>query len=342
MPLTPDQRAMLQLLLEREQGYAELATLLGVGETEVSARARAALAELGGADPDRNVGLTDYLLGQADPIGRADASRHLRDHADDRALAVTVVQRLRELYPAAQLPRLPGEPRSGRLLGRARRPRPEGAGRASGRDARNRRRPALTAGLSPSQTRLVVALGSAALLVVVVVLAVTGTFGGGEDSQATPVAQTSTTAAAKGDEQIQRIALRAPRGGGDASGEAVFGLATGDQPFVDLSIDGLDPAPEGQTYVIWMMLTGDKGYPLSPITVTEQGTYQDRFPIPSAVLPVIARVRYVEVAIAPVKEVRKTVRSAIQNTNLVLDRPGRTVLRGTIPRAGQGTGASSG
>src|SRR5215207_8486316 len=110
MPLTPDQRAMLQLLLERDQGYAELATLLGVAESEVSARARATLAELGGADPDRNVGLTDYLLGQADPIGRADASRHLRADADDRALAATLVERLRELYPDAQLPRLPGEP----------------------------------------------------------------------------------------------------------------------------------------------------------------------------------------------------------------------------------------
>ena len=47
------------------------------------ARARAALTELVGADPDRNVGLTDYLLGQADPIGRADASRHLRERPDD-------------------------------------------------------------------------------------------------------------------------------------------------------------------------------------------------------------------------------------------------------------------
>ena len=342
MALTPDQRAMLQLLLERDQGYVQLATLLGVAESEISARARAALAELGGADPDRNVGLTDYLLGQADPIGRADASRHLRADADDRALAATLVERLRELYPDAQLPRLPGEPRPGRLLGLARGRRSQGAGRSSEAGARERRLPVPTAGLSPFQTRLLVLLGSTALLVVVVVLAVTGAFGGGEDSQATPATQTSTTAAANGEEQIQRIALRAPMGGGDATGDAVFGLATGDQPFVDLSIEGLDPAPEGQTYVIWMMLTGDKGYPLSPITVTEEGTYEDRFPIPSAVLPVIARVRYVEVAIASVTEVRKTVRAAIQSTNLVLDRPGRTVLRGTIPRASQGSGSSSG
>ena len=87
MAMTADQRATLQLLLERGKSYDDLAQLLGQPESEVRARARAALTELGGADPDRNVGLTDYLLGQADPIGRADASRHLRDDPADYALA---------------------------------------------------------------------------------------------------------------------------------------------------------------------------------------------------------------------------------------------------------------
>ena len=40
MPLSADQQAMLQLLLERGQSYADLASLLGVGEAEVRARAR--------------------------------------------------------------------------------------------------------------------------------------------------------------------------------------------------------------------------------------------------------------------------------------------------------------
>ena len=90
-------------------------------------RARAALTELGGADPDRNVGLTDYLLGQADPIGRADASRHLREDPDDQALVAALSERLRELSPSAELPRLPGEPR---------RPAPPGRGGQRGRRAR--------------------------------------------------------------------------------------------------------------------------------------------------------------------------------------------------------------
>src|ERR687888_455223 len=122
MPLAPDQQAMLQLMLERGQSYADLASVLGVDEPEVRTRARAALTELAGADPDRNVGLTDYLLGQADPIGRADAVRHLKDDPEDLALATVLAQKLRLVAPQATLPRLPGEER---------RPGPRRASRAS-------------------------------------------------------------------------------------------------------------------------------------------------------------------------------------------------------------------
>ena len=113
MAISGDQQATLQLLLERGKSYSDLGQLLGQPEAEVRARARAALTELGGADPDRHVGLTDYLLGQADPIGRADASRHLRDDPADHQLASELSERLRELFPNAELPRLPGQPRSG-------------------------------------------------------------------------------------------------------------------------------------------------------------------------------------------------------------------------------------
>src|SRR5262245_3146479 len=104
---------MLQLLLEGGQGYEDLGSLLGIGADEVRARARSALQEIGGADPDAQVGLTDFLLGQADPIGRADAVRHLQADATANALAQRLVQNLRLLAPRAQLPEIP-EPRGGR------------------------------------------------------------------------------------------------------------------------------------------------------------------------------------------------------------------------------------
>src|SRR3954467_1092795 len=104
---------MLQLLLEGGQGYDDIGSLLGIPPDEVRSRARAALTEIGGADPDAQVGLSDYLLGQADPIGRADAVRHLQGDPDANALAQRLAQNLRLLAPKAELPEIP-EPRGGR------------------------------------------------------------------------------------------------------------------------------------------------------------------------------------------------------------------------------------
>jgi hypothetical protein len=339
MALTPDQKATLQLLLERGQSYAGLASMLGVDEEEVRARARAALRELAGGDPDRNVGLTDYLLGQADPIGRADAVRHLRDDPADRQLAADLIAELRAVAPNAELPRLPGEARTGRF---ARRRAPSDAAAT---------RPSRLSSLSSSQSRLLIALGSAAVLLIAVVLAVTGAFGGDDDGDGNPTAATTTTADQETPtgEEITRVELAAT-GGGNASGEAIFGLATNDQPYVDVSIEGLDPAPNGQTYVIWLLLGQNQGYPLAPIDVSQNGSFQDRFAIQSAVLSVVARVRTVDVSIAPNQELADLISEAerrVQQPNaqvadLILTKPGRTVLSGEIPLAQGGGGGQGG
>ena len=152
--ITQDQRATLQLLLERGQSYADLAALLGEDETAVRARARAALTELVGADPDRNVGLTDYLLGQADPIGRADASRHLREDPDDNHLATELAVRLRLMFPdrRSATPARRGPPDGGRLAA---------AEHGDGLAARIGRGSA-SAASTQSQSRLLVICSSAA------------------------------------------------------------------------------------------------------------------------------------------------------------------------------------
>src|SRR5215207_4587446 len=102
--LTDEQRAMLQLLLEGGQSYDDIGSLLGISPEEVRSRARAALGEIAGADPDAQVPISDYLLGQADPIGRADAVRHLQSDPGGNALAERLVAQLRLLAPKAQLP----------------------------------------------------------------------------------------------------------------------------------------------------------------------------------------------------------------------------------------------
>jgi hypothetical protein len=197
MPLSADQKAMLQLLLERGQTYDDLASILGVEPDEVRARARAALTELAGTDPDRHVALTDYLLGQADPIDRADVVRHLKDDQHDLELVTELAQKLRLVAPEAELPRLPGEERQTRPRRPARerapgplrklmppRRRPE-----TGESAASARRTTLTR----RQTQGIVVLGCATVLVAVGALAIAGVFDGDNADSATT---TSTTTSA--------------------------------------------------------------------------------------------------------------------------------------------------
>jgi hypothetical protein len=338
---------MLQLLLERGQRYGDLASVLGVDEAEVRSRAREALTELGGVDPDRNVGLTDYLLGQADPIGRADAVRHLKDDPEDLSLATELSQKLLLVAPEADLPRLPGEER---------RPRPRRAGADRSRlpiPKRLRRRDGADDAAAPRHTtltrrqgQLAVLLGCAAVLLVVGILAVAGAFsGGGSNASGT----TTTT----GTQNLATIALK-PQTNTKAAGAARFGLQNGQQAVVDVGLRGLQPPPAGQTYVIWLMLTPTQGYPLSPIRtcgskvpqpcLSESGSYENSFELPSATLTIVSRTRSVDVAVAATDQVRSAIRSAIKQNQLIIQRPGTTVLRGTLPKASRsgGTGNSNG
>jgi hypothetical protein len=332
---------MLQLLLERGQRYSDLASVLGVDEAEVRSRARSALTELADADPDRNVGLTDYLLGQADPIGRADAVRHLKDDPEDLSLATELSQKLLLLAPEADLPRLPGEER---------RPRPtRRAGPSSGRGPllerlRRRRGPDEGAAggttLTRRQAQLAVVLGCAAVLIVVGVLAITGTFSGGKSSDAT--ASSATTTTTSGDQRLTSVALKPPSGG-DASGSAAFGVANGSQLYVDVKLSGLKPAPKGQAYVMWFVLSPTQSYPVpSVLDVSKEGTFDDRITIPAAEILIAQRARSIDVSLAPVQAVESAITAARKQKSLVRQ-PGVTVLSGKIPASrakGNGGGAN--
>lgn len=339
MEITPDQMATLQLLLVRGQSYADLAKVLGVDEDEIRSRARRALTELGGADPDRHVGLTDYLLGQADPIGRADASRHLRDDPADHALATALCDRLRQLYSTAVLPRLPGEARRPRTLRR-------GVTRgATGAAASTAPLGGRLTGLSQSQTRLMVILGSAAVLLIAVVLAIAGVFGGAGDEDATAGGDaTSTTEAAPADERAVPIQLE-PVGNSDAGGVVVFGFATADQPFIEFQVRDLEPPTNDAAYVLWFLSGEDAGFPLpTPLPVQSNGTINERIPVPAEILAFVAQSQSVTIALNDRQKLDREIAEAVREGSGEIPFPGGSVLAADIPRAAAsgGGGAAGG
>ena len=335
---------MLQLLLERGQSYEDIASLLGGSRDDVRRRARAALEELGGQDPDREIGLTDYILGQADPIGRADAVRHLQSDPDSLALAEELANKLRLIAPQAELPDLP-EPKRRRRAAAAADGGPETAEPAGEAPAGERRSP--LAGISTRQSRLFAAIGASALILLFVILAIAGVFGGGDDESGSSDEATtaSDSSGSTVSDEVARIVMQ-PQGDSDASGDAVIGLANETQPFLELDVRDLPEVSNNEAYIFWFLLSKDSGFPLpAALPVSGDGAIKDRLAIPSQTLGFVVQSRFLAISIVDRQEFRNQINDAIQNQAGELPFSGEPVLLGEIPAATEadlGAGAGGG
>ena len=86
--LAPDQRAVVQLVLQRDRSYAQIAELLKISEDAVRARAHAGLSALAPEvelPADKIAQIADFLLGQQNGKPRQATRKLLRD--DDGARA---------------------------------------------------------------------------------------------------------------------------------------------------------------------------------------------------------------------------------------------------------------
>jgi Sigma-70, region 4 len=305
--LTDEQRAMLQLLLEGGQGYEEIGSLLGISAEEVRSRARGALGEIGGADPDAQVPISDYLLGQADPIGRADAVRHLQSDAEANALAERLVAQLRLLAPKAQLPEIPSA-RGGR---RAPTPPPAppeappapttttgqpppAAPPPGGPSIRERMGGALgRLSRSQRQSRIAVGLGAGVILIIGVVLAVSGAFGGGDDGDGGGGEDCAEIDAAQAQQAgIPTISLQAigPPASADCPPTGQITLAPlqpqqgqnqNQTPQFALQMNAaeLEPTGNGEAYVLWLYRSDTEALPLGQQAVDESGNLTGGVPL---------------------------------------------------------------
>ena len=105
--LAPDQRAVVQLVLQRGRSYAQIAELLKISEDAVRARAHAGLGALAPEVelPDDEVaGIADFLLGQQNGKPRQATRRLLRDSDAAFLWAATVRASLEGLGPVPELP----------------------------------------------------------------------------------------------------------------------------------------------------------------------------------------------------------------------------------------------
>ncbi len=329
MPLQGDQRALLQLLCERGQSYEDISGLLDVPADEVRGRARTALSEIGGADPDSDVALTDFLLGQADPIGRADAVRFLQGDPESLDLARRIQEGLGEIAPGAKQPKLP-EPRGKRRRAAlpdssesSATPVPRPAASEAGGDGRS------------GQTKLIAALVALGLILVFAILAIAGVFSGGEDdssSSSPPAASTTGDGTVAADDNITTVPLK-PTSGSGVAGQAVFGLASDQQLYVDLDVQGLDPGlVDGQSYLVWLMVGDSAGYPIDSLQPDENGGFSSRLVVPTPIAVAVGnQAQSVRISQTSVAKLQAKIRQAAEQKVPILPFVGIELASGDIP-----------
>src|SRR3954447_5908681 len=200
--LAPDQRAVVQLILQRDRSYAQIAELLKISEDAVRARAHAGLgapAPEGELPADKIAQIADFLLGQQNGKPRQSTRKLLRDDAAARAWAETVRESLADVgdvpeVPASATSMKPEDVAVAAGLAEPAKPAPRP------RPLREERRPVAAtepegaAAASSSRLGGALLIGGAVLAIVVVVL-VLFVFKGDDDKSGSPKSAAATATA---------------------------------------------------------------------------------------------------------------------------------------------------
>ncbi len=268
MGLSDDQRAMLRLLAQREQGYEDIAALMGLSVEEVRARVKDALAQLeeeGQAPPE--------LPPEPEPPAAVEPEPAPEPPAPEPSPA-----------PATEeLPPPPAEPAA-----------PSAAPPASDRRQR--------LGL-PKDTgaRLAIAAGAVVLVAIVVVLIVSGGGSGNGSTTTTSASSAAETAEGSGTtaaaSKAPTKAVLTPAAGGEGSGEALFGRFK-EKLALQVTADGLKPTGKNEAYTIWVASSPKKMLPLASAKANAKGRIRAEFEVPTEVLVYLANETFRKIVIS--------------------------------------------
>jgi Anti-sigma-K factor rskA/Sigma-70, region 4 len=313
--LSPEKRAIVELVLQQGKTYPELAEMLGMPESRVRELARDALVELApvsvrGVEEDWRGQLADYVLGQQTGPEATATKGHLRRSEAARSWARSLLDSLEQLYANGSVPAIP-EGERGRGARRASAaPESGAAASAPAEPAGSRLGPARgLASADPLMRRRLLA-GAAALAVVLLVVLVwpVGLLTGGDDEAGST---------ASGDEQP------APQAGNQGQ-QAATGQAAGIAVVVDqggkrqmlVQAAGLAPSGQNEGYYVWLYNSPDDVKSLGGQVTDQQGNFRAIGPFPAD----HAKYKFIDVTRQPVGQDPDVKHS------------GRSVLRGPVPK----------
>ena len=297
--LPPEQRAILELVIQRRQSYEDLGGMLGMPTARVRQLAREALTDLSSrsaarVDPDWRGQVADYLLGQqTGPEGTATRG-HLKRSEAARLWSLSLLDSLDHLYDERDLPVIPeGEAAPAREAEpeRERRPARERPARAERTPLRERTslrdrvrpdRPArpLSADAETIVRRRRIAAGAAAatallfLLLVWPVGLLTGDDddgGGGEDN--------GSEQSSEQPQVLGQLLLRA-QSGEKGVGIGLITEQDGERSLL-VQARNLKRTGEGEAYEVWLFNSQDDAVSIGAQLTDQQGNFQGAGPLPS-------------------------------------------------------------
>jgi hypothetical protein len=300
--MTDDQKAMLRLLAQREEGYEDMAKLMGLSVEEVREKVKEALAGIdegeGPAKARDPVKAPDPVIPPAPPPPpEAPAPPPQPPPAAEKQASPPPAKAAKGPRKPSRLPSLPKD--RGALLG-------------------------LGAGL-------------AAVLTLTVVLIVSGS-GSGSSSSAglgSTTAGTSEEAPSGGQgiptgasKQATQAVLE-PVGGGSASGRALFGRSK-EGVLLLLVAKGLEPSPQGKSYTFSLVRSPSERVPIAATKVGKNGQIGGQFQIAPESLGLLAS-GYDELEVSLVSDA--TLRTALAKATKEKKPPNfqsEDVLRGKV------------
>ena len=265
--LSPEQRAIVELVLRQGKTYSELADMLNLPEGRVRELARDALVELApvsvrGVEEDWRGQLADYVLGQQVGPEATATKGHLRRSEAARSWTRSLLDSLEQFYENGAVPAIP-EGERGRA---SRRPaREEAASAAAARPTRS------GGGLAVAndpvmRRRLLAGLAALALVLLAVLVWPVGLLTGDDDEGGSEDQQ-----AAQGTGQAQGNGQQAADG--QPAGIAIVVDQNGKK---QLLVQAASLAPSGQSegYYVWLYNSQGDSKSLGGQVTDQQGNYQ--------------------------------------------------------------------
>jgi hypothetical protein len=306
--MTDDQKAMLRLLAQREEGYDDMAALMGISVEEVRQRVKEALTEVDEPETAAEE-IPEPPPTPAPPAPQPPAASEPKAEEPPKPLA-----------PAEPVPPAPETPKP--------------AAKAPGAGA-GKRPPKFSALHLPKDRGALIGLGAGALAVIVfaIVLIVAGGGGGSNSSSATTTTAESPqgeTASAAAENESLTQAILTPTNGGASSGKALFGRYK-KSVLLQVQAEGLDPSSKGQAYTIWLYRSPKIALQIGAVPVPASGKIAAQLQIPAQLLAYVANGAFNQVDIALTDTA--TYKAALDKAKAEKKLPpftGESVLRGEI------------